>query len=256
MDKIKLFSCFFLFQIFYSVQASANELRIAVASNFYPALKEIVRSYKLYQNHNLGQKQNVVLIPGSSGKHFAQIMNGAPFDIFFSADDKRPLLLEKNGKTINNSRKTYALGQLILWSPIDNLIDENASVLQSNDFRFIAMANPKIAPYGEATKMALTSMNLWDALEEKLIRGENIAQTFQFVYSGNAELGFISFSQIVNSNLKINGTYWKVPSVLYEPIEQQVFLLNESAMAKDFLSYFLSEESQNIVSRFGYGVPK
>ena len=99
-------------------------------------------------------------------------------------------------------------------------------------------------------------MNLWDALEEKLIRGENIAQTFQFVYSGNAELGFISFSQIVNSNLKINGTYWKVPSVLYEPIEQQVVLLNESAMAKDFLSYFLSEESQNIVSRFGYGVPK
>jgi len=255
MNKIKLFSCFWIFQFIYSAHVSADELRIAVASNFYPALKEIVKSYELYQNDSRGQKHNVVLIPGSSGKHFAQIMNGAPFDIFFSADDLRPLLLEQNGKTINKSRHTYALGQLVLWSPIDNLIDKKASILQSRDFRFIAMANPKIAPYGEATKEVLTTMNLWKALEDKLIRGENIAQTFQFVNSGNSKLGFISFSQIVNSNYEVNGSYWKVPKSLYEPIEQQVVLLNESFLAEDFLSYLLSEESQNIISRFGYDIP-
>jgi len=197
----------------------------------------------------------VVLIPGSSGKHFAQIMNGAPFDIFFSADDVRPLLLEQNGKAINKSRHTYALGQLVLWSSFDDLIDSKASILQSRDFRFIAIANPKTAPYGVATKEALTSMNLWEALEDKLIRGENIAQTFQFVNSGNAILGFISFSQIVNSKYEFNGSYWKVPKSLYEPIEQQVVLLNESFLAEDFLSYLLSAESQNIISRFGYDIP-
>ncbi|MEC7596399.1 MAG: molybdate ABC transporter substrate-binding protein [Pseudomonadota bacterium] len=255
MDKIKLFSYFFIFQLFYSAQVFADELRIAVSSNFYPALKEIVKSYAFYQNDSLGQKHDVVLIPGSSGKHFAQIMNGAPFDIFFSADDVRPLLLEKNGKAINKSRHTYALGQLVLWSPIDDLIDKKASILQSKDFRFIAIANPKIAPYGEATKEALISMNLWKSLEQKLIRGENIAQTFQFVNSGNAKLGFISFSQIVNSSYEVNGSYWEVPKSLYEPIEQQVVLLNESFLAEDFLSYLSSEESQNIISRFGYDLP-
>jgi molybdate transport system substrate-binding protein len=255
MNKIKLIFCFFIFQLFFSAQVSADELRIAVASNFYPALQEIVKSYVLYHKDSLGQKHNVVLIPGSSGKHFAQIMNGAPFDIFFSADDLRPLLLEQNGKTINKSRHTYALGQLILWSPINDLIDKKASILQSRDFRFIAMANPKIAPYGEATKQTLTSMNLWKALEENLIRGENIAQTFQFVNSGNAKLGFIAFSQIVNSNYEVNGSYWKVPKSLYEPIEQQVVLLNESVLAEDFLSYLFSAESQKIISRFGYDIP-
>jgi len=255
MKKIKLFSFFWIFQFIYSAQVSADELRIAVASNFYPALQEIVKSYVLNQKDSLVQKHNVVLIPGSSGKHFAQIMNGAPFDIFFSADNIRPLLLEQNGKTINKSRHTYALGQLVLWSPIDDLIDTKASILQSRDFRFIAMANPKIAPYGEATRQTLTSMNLWEALEEKLIRGENIAQTFQFVNSGNVKLGFISFSQIVNSNYEVNGSYWKVPKSLYEPIEQQVVLLNESFLAEDFLSYLFSAESQKIISRFGYDIP-
>ncbi len=255
MKKIKLFSFFWIFQFICSLQVSADELRIAVASNFYPALQEIVKSYVLYQNDSLGQKHNVALIPGSSGKHFAQIMNGAPFDIFFSADDVRPSLLEQNGEAINKSRHTYALGRLVLWSPVDDLIDKNASILQSRDFRFIAMANPKIAPYGNAAKETLTSMNLWETLEEKLIRGENIAQTFQFVNSGNAQLGFISFSQIVNSNYEVNGSYWKVPKSLYEPIEQQVVLLNESFLAEDFLSYLLSEESQKIISRFGYDIP-
>ena len=255
MDKIKLLSYLFIFQLFYSSQVFADDLRIAVASNFYPALKEIVKSYMLDQNDSLGQKHNVVLIPGSSGKHFAQIMNGAPFDIFFSADDIRPLLLEQNGKAINKSRHTYALGQLVLWSPIDDLIDIKASILQSRDFRFLAIANPKISPYGEATKQTLTSMNLWKTLEEKLIRGENIAQTFQFVNSGNAKLGFISFSQIVNSSYEVNGSYWKIPKSLYEPIEQQVVLLNESFLAEDFLSYLLTTESQKIILRFGYDIP-
>ena len=234
-------------------QIAADEIKVAVASNFYPVMKEIVLQYELKQSQS-SENHNIVLISGSSGKHYAQILNGAPFDIFFSADKVRPILLEKKGISETGSRFTYALGRLVLWSSFDGFIERDER-LYNNDLRFLAIANPKIAPYGVAAREALISMNLWEDLQSKLVRGENIAQTFQFVNSGNAKLGFISYSQLMNPSYPVVGSFWEVPQTLYTPIEQQVVLLKKSSLAKDFLSFIESDESLNIISKYGYDLP-
>jgi len=234
-------------------QIAADEIKVAVASNFYPAMKEIVLQYELKQSQS-SAKNNIVLISGSSGKHYAQIINGAPFDIFFSADKVRPTLLEKKGLSESGSRFTYALGRLVLWSSLDGFVEKDER-LYNNDLRFLAIANPKIAPYGVAAREVLISINLWEDLQSKLVRGENIAQTFQFVNSGNAKLGFISYSQLRNPNYPLVGSFWEVPQSLYKPIEQQVVLLKKSSLAKDFLLFIGSDESLNIILKYGYDLP-
>ena len=238
---------------FSSTQIFADEIKVAVASNFYPAMKEIVLQYESNQSQSSGSHK-IVLISGSSGKHFAQIINGAPFDIFFSADKVRPILLEKKGISETGSRFTYALGKLVLWSSLDGFVEKDER-LYHNDLRFLAIANPKIAPYGVAAREALISINLWEDLQSKLVRGENIAQTFQFVNSGNAKLGFISYSQLMNPNYPVVGSFWEVPQSMYNPIEQQAVLLKKSSLAKDFLSFIVSDESLNIISKYGYDLP-
>ena len=234
-------------------QIAADEIKVAVASNFYPAIKEVLLQYEL-KNYQSSENHKITLISGSSGKHYAQILNGAPFDIFFSADKVRPILLEKKGISETGSRFTYALGRLVLWSSLDGFVEKDEQ-LYSNDLRFLAIANPKIAPYGVAAREALISMNLWEDLQSKLVRGENIAQTFQFINSGNAKLGFISYSQLMNPSYPVVGSFWEVPQTLYTPIEQQVVLLKKSSLAKDFLSFFESDESLNIISKYGYDLP-
>ena len=234
-------------------QIAADEIKVAVASNFYPAMKEIALQYELKKSKT-SENHKIVLIPGSSGRHYAQIMNGAPFDLFFSADKVRPILLEKKGISENGSRFTYALGKLVLWSSLDGFVEKEER-LYHKDLRFIAIANPKIAPYGVAAKEALISINLWEDMKSKLIRGENIAQTFQFVNSGNAKLGFVSYSQLMNPNYPVGGSFWEVPQSLYKPIEQQAVLLRESLLAKDFLSFVRTDQSLNIISKFGYDLP-
>ena len=234
-------------------QIAADEIKVAVASNFYPAMKEIVLQYELKQSQS-SENHNIVLISGSSGKHYAQILNGAPFDIFFSADKVRPILLEKKGISETGSRFTYALGKLVLWSSLDGFVEKDEQ-LYINDSRFLAIANPRIAPYGVAAREALISLNLWEDLQSRLVRGENIAQTFQFVNSGNAKLGFISYSQLMNPIYPVAGSFWEVPQSLYTPIEQQVVLLKKSSLAKDFLSFIESDESLNIISKYGYDLP-
>jgi molybdate transport system substrate-binding protein len=234
-------------------QIAADEIKVAVASNFYPAMKEIVLQYELKQSQS-SENHNIVLISGSSGKHYAQILNGAPFDIFFSADKVRPILLEKKGISETGSRFTYALGKLVLWSSLDGFVEKDER-LYNNDLRFLAIANPRIAPYGVAAREALISLNLWEDLQSRLVRGENIAQTFQFVNSGNAKLGFISYSQLMNPSYPVAGSFWEVPQTLYTPIEQQVVLLKKSSLAKDFLSFIESDESLNIISKYGYDLP-
>jgi len=234
-------------------QIGADEIKVAVASNFYPAMKEIVLQYELKQSQS-SENHKIILISGSSGKHYAQIMNGAPFDIFFSADKVRPILLEKKGISETGSRFTYALGRLVLWSSLDDFVEKDER-LYNNDLRFLAIANPKIAPYGVAAREALISINLWKDLQSKLVRGENIAQTFQFVNSGNAKLGFISYSQLMNPNYSVGGSFWEVPQSMFKPIEQQAVLLKKSSLAKDFLSFIGSDESLNIISKYGYDLP-
>ena len=234
-------------------QITADEIKVAVASNFYPAMKEIALQYELKQSQS-SENHKIILISGSSGKHYAQIINGAPFDIFFSADKVRPILLEKKGISESGSRFTYALGRLVLWSPLDGFVEKEEQ-LYNNELRFLAIANPKIAPYGVAAREALISINLWEDLQSKLVRGENIAQTFQFVNSGNAKLGFISYSQLMNPNYPVVGSFWEVPQSMYKPIEQQAVVLKKSSLAKDFLSFIGSDESLNIISKYGYDLP-
>ena len=252
--KLKALTLIVVYQFFFLNGALADEIKIAVASNFYPTMKELVKHFELI-THNSDTTNNIVLISGSSGKHYAQILNGAPFDLFFSADKLRPNMLEKEDVFNNQSRFTYALGKLALWSPFNEYVDSDGQVLYTDDFRFLAIANPKIAPYGVASKETLTSMNLWQDMEEKLVRGENIAQTFQFAKSGNAKLGFVSYSQILSLNSSSEGSYWLVPQSMYQPIEQQAILLKDSSLGKDFLSFIMSDEALDIIKRNGYDLP-
>ena len=252
--KLKALTLIVVCQFFFLNQAIADEIKIAVASNFYPTMKELVTHFESI-TPNSDTTNNIVLISGSSGKHYAQILNGAPFDLFFSADKLRPNMLEKEEVFNNQSRFTYALGKLALWSPFNEYVDSDGQVLYTDDFRFLAIANPKIAPYGVASKETLTSMNLWQDMEEKLVRGENIAQTFQFAKSGNAKLGFVSYSQILSLNSSSEGSYWLVPQDMYQPIEQQAILLKDSSLGKDFLSFIKSNEALDIIKRNGYDLP-
>jgi molybdate transport system substrate-binding protein len=252
--KLKALTLIVICQFFFLNEAIADEIKIAVASNFYPTMKELVTHFESI-TPNSDTTNNIVLISGSSGKHYAQILNGAPFDLFFSADKLRPNMLEKEDVFNNQSRFTYALGKLALWSPFNEYVDSDGQVLYTDDFRFLAIANPKIAPYGVASKETLTSMNLWQDMEEKLVRGENIAQTFQFAKSGNAKLGFVSYSQILSLNSSSEGSYWLVPQDMYQPIEQQAILLKDSSLGKDFLSFIMSDEALDIIKRNGYDLP-
>jgi len=248
--------CFlsFLLALFPRVSL-ADELRVAVASNFYSTIKVIAEQFELKTTNSSGQQHKVILIPGSSGKHYAQIINGAPFDIFFSADTERARLLEQSERAESGTRFTYALGKLILWSPMDNYVDLKGEVLKSKDFRYLAIANPKLAPYGKAAEEVLKSLNIWTVLGGRIVRGENIAQTFQFVSSGNAKLGFVAHSQIKSSDLSISGSFWEVPQSIYRPIEQQAVLLRDSSLAREFLSFVKSDESLSIIYESGYGLP-
>jgi molybdate transport system substrate-binding protein len=252
-EKFKVFTFLLIFIGLSIPQVFAGEIRVAVASNFYPAMKEIALQYEIKKS-NTSENHKIVLVPGSSGRHYVQIMNGAPFDLFFSADKARPILLEKKGISEIGSRFTYALGKLALWSSLDGFVEKEER-LYNKDLRFIAIANPKIAPYGVAAKETLISINLWEDMKSKLIRGENIAQTFQFVNSGNAKLGFVSYSQLMNPNYPVGGSFWEVPQSFYKPIEQQVVLLRKSSLAKDFLSFMQTDQSLKIISKFGYDLP-
>ena len=252
--KLKALTLIVVCQFFFLNEAIADEIKIAVASNFYPTMKELVTHFESI-TPNSDTTNNIVLISGSSGKHYAQILNGAPFDLFFSADKLRPNMLEKEDVFNNQSRFTYALGKLALWSPFNEYVDSDGQVLYTDDFRFLAIANPKIAPYGIASKETLISMNLWQDMEEKLVRGENIAQAFQFAKSGNAKLGFVSYSQILSLNSSSEGSYWLVPQDMYQPIEQQAILLKDSSLGKDFLSFIMSDEALDIIKRNGYDLP-
>ena len=252
--KLKIFVLMIIFQLFSPYQAFADEIKIAVASNFYPTMKEIIKQFKLEAIDSFVDVK-IILIPGSSGKHYAQIISGAPFDLFFSADKIRPTQLEQKELFNNSSRFTYALGKLVLWSPDTSFIDSEGQILYDNDFRFLAIANPKVSPYGIAAKETLVSMKLWQDINKELVRGENIAQTFQFVSSRNAEMGFVSFSQILNPNNNLKGSFWEVPQFLYNPIEQQAVLLRDSKLGRDFMTFMKTKKALDIISKFGYDLP-
>jgi len=230
--------------------AAADEISVAVASNFANAAEAIAHRFAASTEHE------VTLVFGSTGKHYAQIRNGAPFEAFLAADARRPEMLESDGLAILGSRFTYAIGRLVLWSPEAGYVDTRGEVLELGDFRHLAIANPRLAPYGKAAQETLQSRGLWEKLEHRLVRGENIGQAFQFVKSGNAELGFVALSQLMSpkENLEI-GSKWVAPETLHSPIYQQAVLLKDTVAARAFLAFVKSEEARSIIRSFGYQTP-
>jgi len=226
------------------------ELRIAVATNFSRTATLLAEQFEQQTGHR------VRLAFGSTGKHYAQITHGAPFDIFFAADERRPALLEKNGIAVPGSRFTYAQGRLVLWSPDENLITANASILETGDFRKIAIANPKLAPYGFAAREVLQARGQWEKLQPRLVRGENIGQTFQFVRTSNAQLGFIAAAQIFSNDTTVTGSYWEPPQSLYTPIIQQAVLIKDTPTARAFIEFVKRDTARALIHQHGYHTSK
>ncbi|MCZ4279359.1 molybdate ABC transporter substrate-binding protein [Kiloniella laminariae] len=244
--------------------AKAETVKVAVASNFKTTAEALVRAYSLKSGHE------VVLSSGSTGKLYTQIKNGAPFEVFLAADSLRAALSEKNGLAVAGSRFTYARGRIALWSNRADLAGLGPDYLKGDKVTRLAIANPKTAPYGQAAVEMLKNLRLYEAVKHKIVQGENIAQTYQFVYSGNAEVGVVALSQIVSQalqqqktvatqNSEIGGVSWVVPEHLYQPIDQQAVLLikgqgNPAATA--FVAYLKSDEAAAIIQSFGYATVK
>lgn len=227
----------------------AGDLHIAVASNFSSAIKTIVTRF------DPGKTHHIVLSFGSSGKHYAQIKQGAPFDIFFSADVQRAARLEQEGNAITGSRFTYAIGKLALWSPQAQLIDAEGKVLGEGQYHHLALANPALAPYGVAAQEVLQHLGLWDQVHSRIVQGENISQAFQFIRSGNAELGFVAYAQIKHGPLAQTGSYWLVPQNLYKPIEQQAVIIHDTEIARAFVQFIRSDAALQLIRDSGYATP-
>jgi molybdate transport system substrate-binding protein len=225
--------------------AQADQLRIAVASNFSGTLEELGHLFHEATGHEL------VLSPGASGTIYTQITNGAPFDLFFSADEERPQRLLQEG--LASEVKVYALGRLVLWSSDPELVDADGTVLHSGNYRHLAFANPAQAPYGVAAQETLEALGLWQDLQSKLVQGENIAQTQQFIESGNAELGFIAASQYVA--LAGRGSAWQVPAQLYTPIRQSYALLHDTPASRALLDFLHTPAAQALFEGSGYALP-
>lgn len=227
----------------------AEEINVAVASNFTAPMKSIATAFENRTGHK------VKLSFGASGKFYAQIRYGAPFQVFFSADQAKPKQLEDDNLIVTGSRFTYAVGALALWSAQPNFINNDASKLKSNDVRKIALANPKLAPYGAAAIEVLTHLELHESTKSKWVKGENIAQTYQFISTHNAELGFVSLSQILREGKLLNGSVWIIPTTIYSPIKQDAVLLQkgkDSEAAQSLLNFMRSEHAIRIIESFGY----
>jgi len=229
--------------------ASAEELRIAAASNTAGVLEELAGRFEAQTGHE------AVLAFGATGKHYAQIRNGAPFDVFLAADAERPRRLEEERIAVAGSRFTYARGVLVLWSPRAGTVDDRGDVLGDASYRYLALANPRLAPYGRAARQVLQARGLWEATEGRRVMGENVAQTFQFVKTGNADLGFVAASQLYASSAGSEGSSWRIPPSLYDAIEQQAVLIEDSPSARSFLQFVRGEEARAVFRQFGYEVP-
>jgi molybdate transport system substrate-binding protein len=227
------------------VPVLAGSTHVAVAANFADAAKEIAVAFKAKTGHE------AVLSFGSSGQLLAQIQQGAPFKAFLSADDERPKALVAEGLALSDTRFTYAIGKLVVWSK-DPALVKDASTLQAQAFSKIAIANPAAAPYGVAALDVLKSLKLNDALKSKIVMGQSIAQTYQFIDTGNAELGFVALSQLVGQR---SGSRWLVPQSLYSEIRQDAVLLTSGEhdeVAKAFLVFLKNPEARAIIEKFGY----
>jgi molybdate transport system substrate-binding protein len=243
----RLIASFFLALI--SHGAAAADVQVAVAANFTAPMQAIAAGF----DQATGHKARLAF--GSTGKFYAQIKNGAPFDVLLAADDETPAKLEKEGFGVAGSRFTYSIGQLALWSAKPGYVDDQGAVLKQAAFAHLALANPKLAPYGAAAVEALIKLGLLPALQPKFVQGENIAQTFQFVSTGNAELGFVALSQVAEGGKLKRGSAWVVPASLHSPIRQDAVTLvrgkdNPAALA--LMKYLKTDKARAIIRAYGY----
>jgi molybdate transport system substrate-binding protein len=232
-----------------AASAFADEVQVAVAANFTAPMKAIAADFE----RTTGYK--AVLSFGSTGKFYAQIKNGAPFDVFLAADDETPAKLEKENGIVAGSRFTYATGKLVLWSPKPDYVDSKGEVLKKGDFAHLAIASPKLAPYGAAAVETLNKLGLYDALQAKLVTGESIAQTFSFVSTGNAELGFVALSQVYENGQIKSGSGWIVPADLHSAIRQDAVILahgKANKAAEALAAYLKSKPAKAVIRSFGY----
>jgi molybdate transport system substrate-binding protein len=238
-----------LFLLIATHAALAEEVQVAVAANFTAPMQKIAAEFEKDTGHK------AQLSFGATGKFYAQIRNGAPFQVMLAADDETPAKLEKEGLAVPGSRFTYAIGKLVLWSAKPGYVDDKGEVLKKSEFNKLALANPKLAPYGLAAVESLTKLGVLGAVEGKFVQGENIAQTFQFVSTGNAELGFVALSQVMKDGRIASGSAWIVPGSLHTPIRQDAVVLvngKGNAAAEALMKYLKGDKAKAIIKGYGY----
>lgn len=229
--------------------AKAEQVTVAVAANFSAPMQKIAQAFEQDTGHK------AVLAFGSTGNFYAQIRNGAPFQVFLSADDETPLRLEKEGLVIAGTRFSYAVGRVVLWSRQPGLVDDKGEVLRSGKFERIAITNPKLAPYGAAVIEALNKLGLLSEIQPKFVQGENLTQTYQFIATENAPLGFIALSQVFVDGKFTQGSAWVVPASLHTPIRQDAVLLSSggsSSAATSLMAYLKTDKAKSIIRAYGY----
>lgn len=229
--------------------ALAGEVQVAVAANFTAPIQAIAKDFEKDTGHIL------VASFGATGQFYAQINNGAPFEVFLSADDATPAKLEQEGAAVKGSRFTYATGTLTLWSARPGYVDDKGEVLKGQDYRHLSIANPKSAPYGLAATQVLGKLGLSESTRSRLVEGQSITQAYQFVSSGNAELGFVALSQVYKDGKLSSGSAWIVPAALHDPIRQDAVILNkgkDSVAAKALMDYLKGPHAAGIIKSYGY----
>jgi len=231
--------------------ALADEVQVAVAANFTAPMKIIAADFEKDNGHK------AVLAFGSTGKFYAQIKNGAPFQILLAADDETPAKLEKEGAAVAGSRFTYAIGSLVLWSAKPGFVDDKGAVLAKGNFEHLALADPKLAPYGAAAMETLAKLGLADKLQARIVQGENISQAYQFAATGNAELGFVALSQVMKDGKIASGSAWVVPSAMHAPIRQDAVILANgkgNVAAEALMKYLRNAKTTALIKSYGYAV--
>lgn len=251
LKRFGKYAPFFLLSLILG-SASAGEVHVAVAANFAAPMRVLAAEFERATGHK------VVLAFGSTGKFYAQIQHGAPFELFLAADETTPAKLETEGATQPGSRFIYALGRLVLWSPDTRLVDAQGAVLRQGRYRHLAIAAPRLAPYGAAAIETLAGLGLLEQVRSRFVQGENIAQTYQFVASGNAELGFVALSQVYRDGDLLGGSAWVVPSHLHQPIRQAAVLLNRgrhNPAAIALLEFLQTAKARAVIEACGYALP-
>ncbi|VVP97556.1 Molybdate-binding protein ModA [Pseudomonas fluorescens] len=238
-----------LLAVFAVGAVQADEVQVAVAANFTAPIQAIAADFEKDTGHKL------VAAYGATGQFYTQIKNGAPFEVFLSADDTTPEKLEKEGDTVKGSRFTYAVGTLALWSAKEGYVDDKGGVLKKNEYQHLSIANPKAAPYGLAATQVLEKLQLTEATKAKIVEGQNITQAYQFVSTGNAELGFVALSQVYKDGKVSSGSAWIVPASMHDPIKQDAVILNkgkDNAAAKALVEYLKGPKAAAVIKSYGY----